>query len=65
MIQILLNLHRTQNYFNGGTVYEIPSGGDGFELEVSPPLGEENISSMQAPHLLAKSKSKPGAEYIR
>ena len=43
MIQILPNVHRTDNYFNGGTMYEIPAGGDGFELEVSPPFGEENV----------------------
>ncbi len=43
MVQLLPNPHRSGNYFNGGTVYEIPSGGDGFELEVSPPFGEENI----------------------
>jgi hypothetical protein len=43
LVQILPNPHRTDNYFNGGTIYEIPSGGDGFELEVSPPFGDENI----------------------
>ncbi len=43
MVQILPNAHRTENYFNGGTMYEIPAGGDGFELEVNPPFGEENI----------------------
>jgi hypothetical protein len=42
-IQILPNVHRTENYFNGGTMYEIPAGGDGFDLEVGPPFGEENI----------------------
>lgn len=43
LIQILPNPHRRENYFNGGTMYEIPAGGDGFDLEVSPPFGEENI----------------------
>ncbi len=43
MIQLLPNPYRTENYFNGGTIYEIPSGNDRFELEVSPPFGEENI----------------------
>jgi hypothetical protein len=43
LVQILPNPHRTENYFNGGTIYEIPSGGDRFELEVSQPFGEENI----------------------
>ena len=43
LIQILPNPHRKDNYFNGGVIYEIPSGNDKFELEVSPPFGEENI----------------------
>jgi len=43
LIQLLPNPHRTENYFNGGAVYEIPAGGDRFDLEVSPPFGEENI----------------------
>jgi len=43
LIQILPNPHRKENYFNGGVIYELPSGNDSFELEVSPPFGEENI----------------------
>ncbi len=43
LVQLLPNPHRAENYFNGGTVYEIPAGGDRFDLEVSPPFGEEDI----------------------
>ena len=43
-LQILPNPYRTENYFNGGAVYEIPTGKDQFELEVGPPFGEETIS---------------------
>ena len=43
MVQLLPNPHRSNNYFNGGVIYEIPSGEDRFELEVSPPFGNENI----------------------
>lgn len=43
LLQLLPNAYRKDNYFNGGVVYEIPSGNDRFELEVSPPFGEENI----------------------
>jgi hypothetical protein len=32
-----------ENYFNGGVVYEVPSGNDRFDLEVTPRFGEENI----------------------
>ena len=43
LIQLLPNPYQTDNYYNGGTVYELPSGKDRFDLEVSPPFGEENI----------------------
>jgi Domain of unknown function (DUF4384) len=44
MVQILPNPYRNENYFQGGTIYEIPSGNDRFDLEISPPFGEENIT---------------------
>ncbi len=43
LIQILPNPYRKDNYFQGGVIYEIPSGPDRFELEVTPPFGEESI----------------------
>jgi hypothetical protein len=43
LVQLLPNPHRSNNYFNGGVIYEIPSGEDNFELEVTPPFGSENI----------------------
>jgi len=43
LLQLLPNPYRTDNYFNGGVVYEIPSGNDRFELEVTPPFGQEDI----------------------
>lgn len=43
ILQLLPNPYRQDNYFNGGVVYEFPSGQDKFELEVSPPFGAENI----------------------
>lgn len=42
-IQLLPNPYRTECYFHGGSIYEIPSGNDRFELEVNPPFGEEDI----------------------
>jgi hypothetical protein len=44
LIQLMPNPFRSDNYFNGGVIYEIPSGRDRFELEVRPPFGEENIT---------------------
>jgi len=43
LVQILPNPYRKDNYFQGGVVYEIPSGPDRFELEVTPPFGEESF----------------------
>ena len=43
LLQLLPNTHRRDNYFSGGVIYEIPAGNDRFELEVSPPFGEERI----------------------
>jgi len=43
LLQLLPNPYREDNYFNGGTIYEIPSGSDQFELEVTPPYGAEKI----------------------
>jgi len=44
MVQVLPNPYRNENYFQGGVIYEIPSGNDRFDLEISPPFGEENIT---------------------
>jgi hypothetical protein len=44
LLQLLPNPYRDQNYFNGGVVYEIPSGDDRFDLEVSPPYGTETVT---------------------
>ena len=43
-LQILPNPYRTDNYFHGGAVYEIPTGKDQFDLEVAPPFGEETLT---------------------
>ena len=43
MVQLLPNPFRKENYFNGGVIYELPSGNDRFDLEVSPPFGREDL----------------------
>ncbi len=53
LIQLLPNPYRRENYFNGGTTYVLPSGEDRFELEVTPPFGEEEI-------MVYASTTKPG-----
>lgn len=48
LLQLLPNPYRNDNYFNGSVVYEIPSGNDQFELEVTPPFGQEDIVLLAA-----------------
>ena len=43
VLQLLPNPYRQDNYFNGGVVYELPSAEDKFQMEVTPPFGQENI----------------------
>ena len=43
LLQILPNPYRTENYFQAGTEYKIPSDQDRFDLEISPPFGDEEI----------------------
>ena len=43
LLQILPNPYRNQNYFQGGAVYEIPSGDDRFHMVITPPFGAERI----------------------
>jgi len=44
LVQLFPNPYSSDNYFKGETVYEIPSGEDRFDLEVSPPFGRESIT---------------------
>lgn len=43
-VQLLPNPYRTDNYFNGGVVYELPGNGDRYDLEVTPPFGKEFVT---------------------
>jgi hypothetical protein len=44
LVQLLPNPYRTENYFNGGVIYELPGNGDRFDLEVTPPFGNEVVT---------------------
>ncbi|MCB1693158.1 MAG: DUF4384 domain-containing protein, partial [Pseudomonadales bacterium] len=43
-IQILPNQHRSDNYFAGATILEIPEAKDKFLLTVTPPFGKEKLT---------------------
>ncbi|MBI4689955.1 MAG: DUF4384 domain-containing protein [Nitrospirae bacterium] len=59
--QLLPNPHRRDNYFNGGTIYELPSGEDGFELEVSPPFGNEGLTVYASTSQLGEIEIEPNS----
>ncbi|BCG47255.1 hypothetical protein GEOBRER4_n2083 [Citrifermentans bremense] len=44
LVQLLPNPYRESSYFNGGVVYELPSGGDRYDMVVSAPLGNEAVT---------------------
>jgi hypothetical protein len=44
LVQLLPNPYRRANYFNGGTVYELPSGDDRFDLDACAPFGVEQVT---------------------
>lgn len=44
VVQLLPNPYRKQHYFNGGVVYELPSGEDRFDMEVTAPFGSETLT---------------------
>lgn len=43
IIQLLPNAYRQQDRFEAGQIYEIPGEGDRFDLNVTPPFGEDRI----------------------
>ncbi|ABW67875.1 DUF4384 domain-containing protein [Desulfosudis oleivorans] len=44
LTQILPNPYRTENYFQGDTVYQLPAGNDRYTMTVVPPFGTEKIT---------------------
>ena len=44
LVQLLPNPYRQAAYFNGGVLYELPSGEDRFTMETSSPFGTEQLT---------------------
>lgn len=65
LLQLLPNPFRNDNYFNGGVVYEIPSGNDHFELEVTSPFGQEDIVLLAATSPLGDINLEPHGDVYR
>lgn len=64
-VQLLPNPFRSNAYFNGGVIYEIPSGDDRFDLEVGPPFGEESIVVYGSTTELGKIETKAEGSVYR
>jgi hypothetical protein len=43
-IQLLPNQHRSDNYFAGATIFEVPTNQDGFVMTVGEPFGAEKLT---------------------
>ena len=64
LLQLLPNPYRVDNYFNGGVLYEIPTGNDKFDLEVSPRSARRTSWCTRELHRSAISIYRPGVAYI-
>ncbi len=58
-IQLLPNQHRLDNYFDGGTILEIPTGRDKFELTVTEPFGQEKLILYASTEQLGSIETTP------
>ena len=65
LLQLLPNAHREDNYFEGGVVYEFPSGGDRFKLEAAPPFGLETLTLYAATAPLGDLETSPAGSFYR
>lgn len=64
LLQLLPNPYRQQNYFQGGAVFEIPSGDDKYDLEVTEPFGAETVTVYASSSQIGDLDLKPqGAVY--
>ena len=43
-LQLLPNPYRSDVYFQGGVIYEVPAGTDRFDMTVTPPFGAESLT---------------------
>jgi hypothetical protein len=65
LVQLLPNPYRKEYYFNGGVIYEIPSGQDRFEMEVTPPFGQEDIIVYASTSRLGEINLAPAGGFTR
>ncbi len=61
-VQLLPTQHRRDNYFQGGTMFEIPTGNDKFELTVTGPFGEEQLILYASTEQLGNINTAPAGK---
>ncbi|MFZ5564892.1 MAG: DUF4384 domain-containing protein [Thermodesulfobacteriota bacterium] len=65
LTQILPNPYRTENYFQGSSIYSLPSGNDQYTMTVVPPFGEERVTVYAATQPLGEvDKQARGPVYL-
>ncbi len=65
LVQLLPNPYRTDNYFMGGVVYELPGGDDHYQLEVCPPVGNESVTLYASTNRLGSLELSPAGGVYR
>ena len=63
-IQLLPNQHRSDNYFAGGTMFEVPTGNDRFELTVGEPFGDEQLILYASTEQLGAIETTPAGSDV-
>ncbi|XOV88781.1 MAG: DUF4384 domain-containing protein [Pseudomonadota bacterium] len=58
-IQLLPNQHRRDNYFQGGTLFEVPTAQDRFDLTVGEPFGKETLYLYASTMPLGQVEAEP------
>lgn len=61
-LQLLPNPYRSNNFFAGNTLYELPSADDKYDLVVTPPLGGEKITVYASNTPLGELNTEPAGK---
>jgi len=61
-VQLLPNQHRSENYFQGATIFEVPTQADQFDLTVGAPFGAEKLVLFASTFPLGNVAAEPAGE---
>ncbi|GGF80411.1 flagellar assembly protein T N-terminal domain-containing protein [Alteromonas lipolytica] len=64
-VQLLPNPYRSEHHFQGQVLYQVPDANDDFLLEVTPPLGAEQLTLYASTHPLGElAKTSASGMYL-